>query len=166
LKDLSKGQEFAHIHSCKEIENFLINRNAIERAIKERIEDKNRRSNKKVTFAEDTLDLIEKASKDFRNKVFGQLQAKQFEYQKSVNPQLDQSTITEDILEEFDDDWSKLDERIKIIPGKDFLSKLNELLQEKYGISISKASIIKNFKKEDVPSEIKDLINKIEVFRK
>lgn len=165
LKELSKGHEFAHIHSCKEIENFLINLNAIDKAINDRVNEKNKRSGNRIEYLDSTYDLVEEASKIFRTKVFGQLQSKQFEYEKSINPKLDQSTITEKILAKFDEDWLNLNERMKIIPGKEFLSKLNELLQDKYGIRISRANIISSFAKEDVSSEMKELIEKIEVFR-
>jgi hypothetical protein len=166
LKDLSKGQDFVHIHSCKEIENFLINPIVINRAISERIAEKNKRSETNINFEEDVMQVLEEASASFRNKVFGQLQAKQFEYEKSVNPKLDQSTITENILRTFDTKWSNLEERIRIMPGKDFLSRINELLQNKYGINLSKANIISNFNKDDVPDEIVELIGRIEEFRK
>lgn len=166
LKDLSKGQDFVHIHSCKEIENFLINPIVIERATLERIKEKNKRSEMSIDFEFDIIQILEETSTRFRNKVFGQLQAKQFEYEKSVNPKLDQSTITENILKTFDTKWSNLEERIRIMPGKDFLASINELLQSKYGINISKANIISNFKKDDVPIEIVELITRIEEFRK
>jgi len=165
LKELSKGQIFAHIHSCKEIENYLINIDAIQRAIEDRILERNMRTETQLEFVGDLTVVLEDISSDFRTKVFGQLQSKQYNFEKSVSPRLDHSTITQAILEEFDKLWSNMETRFKLVPGKEFLSKLNEYLQEEYGVSISRASIINHFKQEDIPQELKELITKIDEFR-
>ena len=42
-------------------------------------------------------------------------------------------------------DWKSLDYRFRILPGKEFISTLNRLLQNKYKISISYTHIINNY---------------------
>lgn len=166
LKNLSKGQEFAHIHSCKEIENFLINPRAIEQSIRTRLSEKNRRTGENLEFNEDIHEVIKEISDEFKSYVFGQLQAKQFDYAKRANPTKDASTINEFIYESFNSDWLDINKRIKMIPGKEFLTKLNQYLQEKYKISLTKQTIANNIAIDDFDNEMKLIIKNIDDFRK
>ena len=47
-----------------------------------------------------------------------------------MNPRLDESTIIENILDEFEMQWASLEKKLKIIPGKDLLASLNKKIQE------------------------------------
>lgn len=78
----------------------------------------------------------------------------------------DLAVIKEKILREFDRKWSDPKERLKIIPGKDFLSDLNSWIQQKYNVTISIANIINSLPKNLVPPEMNTLIDKIDNFRK
>jgi len=87
-------------------------------------------------------------------------------FEKSKNPKHDESTIIEVILDEFEVIWSSLSDRLKIIHGKDFLASVNTYLQDNYKVSITNSNIINCISKELVPQEMKELIKKIELFRK
>lgn len=165
-KDLSKGSVFAHIHSCKEIENFLLISSAIEKAIKDRISEVNKRTGKNLQFDENVDELLASISEEFKHSTQAQLQSHRFKFQRKINPQLDESNITETILRDFDDLWSTPEKRLKIIPGKEFFSKLNVHLQSNYKISITSANIINAIKKASVPQELVELIEEIDKFRK
>jgi AAA15 family ATPase/GTPase len=164
--ELGKGNYFAHIHSCKEIENFLFIPFAIEKAINYRINESNKRTGRSVHFNEDINELLESLTKEFKHKTQAQLQSHRFKYQKSLNPKLDESTITEKILADFDELWEQIVHRLKIVPGKDLLSRLNTYLQENYKITITQANIINSLKISTIPDELKKLVDEIDVFRK
>ena len=95
-----------------------------------------------------------------------QLQSHQYKFKKSKNPKLDESTIIKSILIDFEKKWETIDNRLMMVPGKDFLSALNALLQKKYKISLSQANIISAIKRTDIPTELQELIEKIDKFRK
>lgn len=164
-KELQKGNKFVHIHTRKEIENFLIIPLAIKKAINNRIDEINKRTRKNLNFNEDINNLLDVLSSEFKNKTQAQHQAHKFKFQKSLNPKLDESTIIESILNDFDMVWEKIESRFSIIPGKDFLSSLNKYLQKNYMVSISHANIINAMDKKSVPEELNILINKIDLFR-
>lgn len=164
--DLKVGNHFAHIHSCKEIENFLLIPEAIEKAINDRVKEINIRSGKSIIFKENIKDVLISVSDEFKFRTQAQLQSHRLKYEKSLNPKIDESTIIERILQEFDTLWVNLEERLKILPGKDFLSSLNTYLQNHYKITITQANIIHSLRKDLVPDEIKSLIDEIESFRK
>jgi hypothetical protein len=165
-KDLSKSNLFAHIHSCKEIENFLIVPIAIEKAIKERINEFNKRSGKSIEFKEDFNAFLNELSDKYKHKTQAELQSHQFRYEKSLDPKKHDSVIIEQILKEFEILWNNLEERFKMLPGKDFLSSLNQALQDKYGISITHGNIINHLNRSTIPSELTFLIDQINEFRK
>lgn len=165
-KDLSEGNYFAHIHSCKEIENFLLVPAALEKALRDRIREANNRTGKSITFGDDMHQLLSKLSEDFKHKTQAQLQAHRLKYEKSLNPRNDESTIIEQIIRQFELQWSDLNERLKLLPGKDFLSSLNTMLQNDYKVTITNANIINSLSKELVPDELTNLIEQIDQFRK
>jgi len=164
-EDLQKGNFFAHIHTRKEIENFLLLIEPIERAIKIRLKEKNKRTNKNETIDKSTTEILELVSSDFKFRTQAQLQSHRLKYEKSLNPKIDDSTIIEKILGEFENEWNDLNSRLLILPGKDFLSSLNQYLQDNFKITITNSNILSSTKKEEVPSEIVTLINDIEEFR-
>lgn len=163
---MSKGNYFAHIHSSKEIENFLIIPSAIKAAIEDKLREYNAKSNKSKSFDESINDLLSNLTNEFKNKVQAQLQSHRLKFEKQFNPKLDNSTIIESSLTEFDDLWGDLSKRLKIIPGKEYLSNLNQYLQDNYGIAISYTNIINNINKTNFPEELKLLLMDIEKFRK
>lgn len=165
-KELEKINLFTHIHSCKEVENFLIVPSAIEKAIIERLNELNKRSGKFLVFKEDLLILLSKISDDFKFKTQAQLQTHQVKFEKSKDSKVHDSIIIEKILKELEDTWNTLEERFKILPGKDFLSALNKFLQEQYSISITHGNIINHLQKSTIPEELKVLIEQIDNFRK
>lgn len=165
-EDLALENVFAQIHSCKEIENFLLIPNAIQRAIENRIKDSNRRSGKTQVFKGNTVKIIEEVSDKFKHKTQAQLQSCRLKFEKSNNRSLDESTIIEKILKQFDIEWSFLDSRLKIIPGKEFLTALNEHLQNEHKITITTTNIINGLQKTDISNELLELIEKIEMLRK
>ncbi|MBK8610470.1 MAG: AAA family ATPase [Chitinophagaceae bacterium] len=165
-KELEVGNIFAHIHSCKEIENFLLIPQSIKKAIEDRISESNMRTKKLTTFDKEINQYLEDISSDFKHRTQAQLQSHRLKYDKSINPRNDESSIIEVILKEFEQQWTELSERLKIVPGKEFLSALNEKLQEDYKISITAANIINSLPKNAVPEEVKILIDQIDNFRK
>lgn len=164
--DLIKGNLFAHIHSRKELENFLLLPAPIDRAIKIRINEKNTRTGKIDGFDINISELLESVSSDFKYRTQAQLQSHRIKYEKSLNPKIDESTIIEKILGEFDFQWNNIESRLIIIPGKDFLSSINQFLQDNYKITITNANILSSIKREEVPPEMIGLIKDIERFRK
>ncbi|MBA5247870.1 AAA family ATPase [Marnyiella aurantia] len=164
-EELSKGNFFAHIHSRKEIENFLLVPKAIERAIQNRIDEVNKRTGKSLYFNEDIETFLKALSDEFKNKTQAQLQAHRFKFEKSINPKHDESTIIEKILHEFEITWNSFDQRLTVISGKDFLSRLNAVLQEKLKVTITSANIISAMTADLIPDEMKEIIEKINGLR-
>lgn len=76
----------------------------------------------------------------------------------------DDAKIIEQIITDFTNDWKILDSKLRILPGKRFLSDINKYLQEEYKTSITNAKIIASCSINDVPVELKELLEKINTF--
>lgn len=166
IKELEKVNLFARIHSCKELENFLIIPDAIEKAIGEKLIESNRRNESNTTFEEPLSELLRMISDDFKHKTHAQLHSHRFKTEKAKDPKVHDSVIIEKILKEFDKKWSNDSERFRLLPGKDFFSALNKFLQNKYGFSITQGNIINHLQFSTIPEELKRLIADIEKLQK
>ena len=68
-------------------------------------------------------------------------------------------------MEWFKKEWSDLDTRLRIAPGKRVLGEFRRLVQEAYSISLSDYRIISGFTKGDVPNDLRKLLLELEAFR-
>jgi hypothetical protein len=158
--------QYAHIHSRKELENFVLVPGAIRRAIDQRISERNRQTGEKTQFEKDVKEILSSLAEGFKHDVQAQLLKRQLPFTKSTDRKLDDSTITVGLLSSFDATWKSLESRLEIVPGKLFLSKLNAYLQEEARINITPALIIDCMLPEDVPDEISQILTAINCFTK
>ncbi len=165
MADLKVGNYFVHIHSCKELENFLLSPKEIELAIQERLAEARKRGTSTLTFNLKIEEFLDEVSSGFKHRTQAQLQSHQLKFEKGARPGIDEATISEAILNEFDLLWTNLISRLMIIPGKEFITALNVELQQRFQITISSTAILNNFKKERIHTELVNLIDQIESFR-
>jgi hypothetical protein len=163
---LKKYCILAHIHERKELENFLLVPGPLHRAIKRRIAEQEKRTGSELAFKEDVTELLISLTDSLKNKIQARYLARRRPFEKSIAKGLDDSTIDEQLMGEFDVDWTNVENRLMLIPGKETLAELNRHLQENYGITVSSAFIATCFRKDEVPSEMVTLVEEIEVFRK
>ena len=165
LKDFNKYAVLAHIHQRKEIENYLLEPAVIQRAIEKRIKERVARTGRDIALTDTAESMLRELSDKMKSKINAQFMSRREKYLKAANPGLDPVTINERMLEEFDKLWSNMKTRLDIVPGKDLLSSLNEHLQDKYSISLTTSFIVNVIKKDEVPSEIVKLLEKLDEFR-
>ena len=166
LKELSKISSLAWIHSRKEIENYLLIPSAIERSIRNQIEDRNKRTGDNIQFNEDLIDIFKGITESLKTYTMSQLILKQKEDIHSISPHLDETTITKNILEDFEKLWNNIEERLSIVSGRKVFSALNAYLQENYKITLTPNRIITYMKQKEIPEELKELIEKLNDFSK
>lgn len=164
LKQLEKSNDIVHIHSCKEIENFVLLPSVIEKALIQRISEYNRRTNSNIEFNDNISAVILELSDVMKYDTQAQLQSYREKFERSIGGK-DDSNIKVEILKEFDDDWGNLNSRLKMIPGKDFLSALSSYFQENYHVTVSISNIVYHMNSSTVPKELVDIIEKIEQLR-
>ena len=163
---IGKFADLIHIHKRKEIENYLLDTSAIDRAIKRQIDDHNRRTEKKVKYDGQAVDLLEQITCPMKSRVGAQFLARRSPYEKSKQPGTDNATINQQLLEEFERIWENWSERRTIIPGKELLSQLNRRLQQECSVTVTPIAIISAMRQDEVPDEISSLIDQLDQFRK
>jgi len=166
LLELAKISVFARIHKRKELENFLLAPAAIKRAIEKRIAERNKRIGETKRFEEDIVGLLDRLTDSLRHRIGALYFARRQTFEHSVHPGHDLSTISESILAEFEARWKNLEIRLLTIPGKEVLSLLNRYLQDTYKVTLTSTAIIDCFHPNEVASEMVELIENLERFRK
>jgi len=166
LSDMNKFCEYVHIHSKKELENFLLVPSALERSILLRIAEQSKRTGETVHFTDDINALLSNITDDLKHDVLAQYLKRQHPFSKSLEKSLDDTTVTSQLLAAFEESWKSLPERLALVPGKEVLSKLNTYLQGKWSITLTPNAIIESMNELEVPIEMKEIIVSLERFAK
>ena len=154
----------ATIHPCKEIENFLLVPTAMDRAAARRIAEQVRRTGVEKIYSGDAAALLDDFANERRNYVTSQYQAARARFERTNSPKLDVATVNEAALNEFESCWSNRASKLQVIPGKEALSAFNHYLQQEYGVSVTPASIIEAMRNDEVPDEMRQLLQDIAAF--
>lgn len=164
--ELLRFATLAHIHQRKELENYLMGPGPLNRALLGQIAEHNRRTDENIRFEEDMQSILVNLSEPMKHMVSAQFLAKRSAYERAKTPNLDLATITQPLLEEFEEVWHTWEQRCVVLPGKVFLSLLNRHIQENYKVTLTPKSIIDAMSVEEVPSEIVTLIEGLDAFRR
>ena len=165
LGRLRRFAVLAHIHNRKELENYVLVPNAVLAAIRARLEEQQSRTGRSLQFTEDIHELLSKITESMRPRVSAQYLVRRSSYEKAKNPGVDMATINESLIRQFESEWQALERRLCIAPGKEILATLNSELQARYGISVSALTIANCMEADDIPDDMKQLIQSLETFR-
>ena len=73
--------------------------------------------------------------------------------------------MASEALEKFNNKWENLDSRMTIVSGKDVLRKFRNECQERLRITLTDMRIVEAFKRDEVPSDLVQLLTQLEEFR-
>lgn len=150
----------AHILSKKELENYYLVPNAIEKAINQKLDERISSGTlvKKPKLNIDTI-LLEQTEK-LKTETLSQLAAHKAKiHQKSGK---DISTTITEVTKAFEITWNTLDYRLKVVSGKALVSILNDYLQTKFKLTITYAQIANYMCNNDIDNDLKDFFEKLE----
>lgn len=164
LADLRNYLEIAHIHSRKEIENYLLVPDVLERAFSKALADRARRTEGTIEQTESIIEIIDRITIPFRNSSQAQYIAKRTKYLEHSS--IDNATITAETIENFNTKWDNLNTRMEIVPGKEVLRQLRYEIQTKYSVNLTDFRIIDEFKLVEIPGDLLELLKQLEEYRK
>ena len=151
----------AHFHRRKEIENYLLCPIVLGRAVGKLIRQ---RTGKEAPNVRSTLeDALRTVTDSYRAHCSGQYVAGFCRFHASKGR--DQAALASEATAFFDRRWETMETRLEIVPGKLVLKKLRKILQGEYQITITDFQILDSFRREDVPSDLVDLIQNLDKFR-
>jgi predicted ATP-dependent endonuclease of OLD family len=165
-EDLERFCNYAVVHACKELENFLLEPKPLERAIKKRIKERQQIDKDCPPFEENVSALLMQIAEGFKNQVQSRIVSARQQYERESRSTLNPVTISEAAMNEFDGKWATVDGRMKIVPGKEVFSALNVYLQAKYKISLNPIFVVESFNREEINPNIIILLNKLDEIRK
>jgi AAA domain, putative AbiEii toxin, Type IV TA system len=158
--------ELAVIHERKEIENFLLVPTALDRAAERAVREKNRRAGTARKYSACAAGILDKFALEKKTVVMARLLASCRGFERSKGSGADETTITEMAITEFERNWQDAAGRLRVIPGKEALSYLNTELQKRYGVTVTTTAIVDAMMIDEVPSEMKNLIEGLAGFCK
>lgn len=152
------------VHMRKEVENYLLVPMAIDRAARKRLADVAKRSGRTLKYNCDVAAILDDFANEKKAYVASQYLAERRRFERKNSPGTAEATINESALKAFEVNWADPDLRLSMIPGKEALSAVNRSLQEQHKISVTPTAIIDAMKLEEVPDEMKKLIESISDF--
>lgn len=155
----------AHVHTRKEIENYLLAMNALQTATHLRIKDRASRGGEPPREEPNVASICEEVMNKMKSDIAGQFIARRVHERKLSHPELDFSTLNSQAFDEFEGIWSDTTRRIELVPGKRVLAALNTKLQELADVSVTPVSIIDAMKPAEIPLEIIGLVDVLNDFR-
>lgn len=149
LNRIKKNAEDAHLNlhiwERKELESYLINPNVLYKFIKDNVS------------YEDFISGLNYALDSFYYELMDQYSNAIHEVDRSKNIQ----TTNQEARLYIDARWDSLDNKLRLINGKNLLSFIIKYMKKKYKVSINKNKILDKFSVEDVDKEIKNVIDSI-----
>ena len=157
--------DLAIVHTCKEVENFLLVPDAIERAARARLEDRVRYTSAVGKEIGGCADVLEHFAREKKSYIMAQHLASRKRFSRQFSSSADEATIGQAAIEEFNTEWEKgRDRRLQLVPGKDALAAVNRHLQEHYGVSVTATGIVKAIRSHEIPKEMRQLLDDLAKF--
>jgi DNA anti-recombination protein RmuC len=163
-KELRRTCQMAHIHHRKELENYLLIPSALTSAIERRCAERQKRTGEQRNCDDNVSELLTKITDARKREIESQFVTRYADSVRTRDPRIDRVTANLEAMAAFDEEWSELGTRLKVVPGKQILSDLNTFLQEKYSITLTAPAIISGMIERDVPKELLDLLRNLDAF--
>lgn len=163
IKDIEKDAEFIHVLSNKEIENYLLVPKSLEKTIQEKIDKRKALYPTKVFPDFNIYQLLNEISDPYKALVIGQIASHRYKFLKQSGCD-DLAIIIVEEQRNIENNWNNLDYRLSRIPGKNAISSINSILQERYGISVTTNNIISNMTVKEIDRDLICLFEKIKKF--
>ncbi len=162
-RNLGKHVPCVHIHRCKEVENYLLVPQAIQRALEDIARERAQRSGGPPFNVPSIESLLSQITQDVRAEAQAQYIAKRTAYLSARKE--DPATVTKTTIEAFEEAWRDLRTRLRIVPGKKVLASLRTSIQDEHGISFSNSKVIAAMRMDEIPEDMRALLDKLECFR-
>jgi hypothetical protein len=153
-----KFSNYVAIHSRNEIENFLLVPDAIDRALKSRVEDRDRRAGNGEPFAPLAVAAMQRYADTAKIEVQSRLIADRKDFERKKGSKVHDAGINASALKDFERRWNTNEGRLALLPGKETLAAINKEAQEKFSVSLTPTAIIDAMHVAEVPPEMIQLI--------
>lgn len=154
----------AQILSRKEMENYLLDIDVLQRVLGSQLEAKIKRSGTSISSPKSVQQYLLEITEGVRLDVQSQYLAKKLEFHKRTGK--DASTLSKQAIHEFEQKWSDIRTRMSIVPGKIILRALRDAVQTDLGVNLTDIQIIDGYRESEIPADMRALIARLDAFRK
>ncbi|MCF3651043.1 AAA family ATPase [Synoicihabitans lomoniglobus] len=158
---LKKVASLVSILQRKEIENYLL----IPELLLLVVNAERRRYNLSPLVEYQVLEVVGDSLEEIRIETQVQYQKSYRDYCRAECPGKDSSTCDLESTREFEQNWKEFDGRVKVVSGKEAISRINGRLQENYSVHISVASLLAGLKRNMIPDDMIQFIRELNDFR-
>ena len=162
-KSLADHFHPVHIHERKELENYMLSPEPLDRAARKALRERARRTGADVPTGLDIVQLLEEITNGSRQNVTSQMIAKRSNFHGATG--VDLSTLAEDVMRDVEEKWESLESRLEVVSGKDVLKDLRGQLSVRYSISLTDFKIIDEFREDEVPEDLARFVAALDEFR-
>ncbi|WP_206335855.1 ATP-dependent nuclease [Rhizorhabdus phycosphaerae] len=156
--------KFATVHECKELENFVLVPEAIDRAVRAKLADRKRRGLQVTDYRNEAAELLDAFAKEKFEYVVDQHLRSRKSYERNSGRKVDESELAKSVRAELVELWRDPATRLRLIPGKDALTYVNNCIQDRYGVNVTASAVIEAMHIAEIPEEMVILINNLEKF--
>lgn len=157
--ELNKELSMSHVHSKKEIENYLLCIPVLDRVLEKQIKVRESRTATKIPRNSTISDLLTAITEADKSDIQAQYISKRQDYLSKCGK--DSATVTKETLHWFDENWTPLERRLSIVHGKRTIRMLRERVQSEYSVNLTDFQIIDEFHPDEVPDDMVELVKKI-----
>lgn len=147
----------------KEIENYLLAPEAIQRCIDALVRDRGLTPTSVEPQQFDVAIELDQIMGEFRSIAQAQILAKRSKYFQQQK--LDPATINARTLEWFDEQWADRSGRIAIVPGKQVVARLRQRIQDELKVTVTDARIISQMRRQDFAPDLVEILTALDGFR-
>ena len=141
-----------HIWAFKEIENYFLIPEAIQRIISNAIS-----SGKVLPEIHEIVEQIDKISHELKNISFDAMATELLKQDRASGL----SKANKFARKKLDDSWDTREGRLSIVSGKSVISKLSDWSNIKYGVSFSSTKLARELLIDEIASEVVDVVTAI-----
>lgn len=153
---LASEFQVAHVLRRKEIENYFLVPDVLEREIGRRMggEDSDGREAARV--------IVEAVAEDMRDHTLSHCLSRYVAYGEKKRDGKDRSTLTKEGIDRFREVWRTLEGRLTLVPGKTYLRNANSVLEGKGVRKLTTAELARTMRVGDVPPEMAAFLRQVD----
>ncbi len=164
ISELNQHIAFSQVLSRKEIENYLLVPGVLQRAADRSIADRERRTDGERSASIDIVKVLIEITDSMQSRIQAQYIARRWDWFRTLGR--DNADVSRETIESFNLRWQNLETRLEIVPGKEVLGAVREVVKSQTGASLTLGRIMQAFREGDVPNDMVVLVNGIDQFRK
>lgn len=153
----------AAVLARKEIENYLLLPNALQKAV-DRACSELERTRGQAAIPFDVRAALLDITDPMKASVQGSYLGRRWEWLRSSGRDI--GSVNRETIEWFDQRWESLESRLEIVPGKQVLGALRDRVKAKTGANLTDNRILGSIKTDEIPSDMAELVRGLDNFRK